>query len=150
MAVTVNIGTTDDAVNVISKKTSLGEDILASLKQPCSVENPVFILSTSLISTTDNYLYCKEFKRYYYITEITGAPGQLCYVSCSVDPLKSYEEQIRALKVNVSRTENADFSNLTDSSLATLAKDEVVFLNLNGSIPTATGTDRTYVLIVSN
>ena len=150
MAVTVNIGTTNDAVNVISKTTSLGEDTLASLKQPCSVENPVFILNSSLVSTTDNYLYCKEFGRYYYITDITEAPGQLSYVGCSVDPLKSYEEQIRALTVNVSRTESTDFSNLADSSLATLANDEVVFLTLSNSIPTAKGTDRTYVLIVSN
>lgn len=150
MAVTVNIGSTNDAANVISKTTNLRDGISANLKQPCSVESPVFILSSSLVSIADNYLYCPDFHRYYYITDITEAAGRTTYVTCTVDPLKSYEDEIRNLTANVSRTENTNFSNIPDSSLTTLSKDEVVFLNLSGSIPSASSTDRQYVLIVSN
>lgn len=150
MAVTINIGTTNDAANVISKNANLGEDISCVLKQPCNVENPVFIVNSNQVSSTNNYLYCSDFHRYYYITNLVDMPGGQTGIQCSVDVLKSYEDQIRALTVNVSRTENTDFSNIADSQLTTLANDEVVFLSLNSSIPAARGTDRTYVLIVSN
>lgn len=149
MAVTVNIGSTNDAANVISKTTNLRDGISANLKQPCDVERPIFILSSSLVSTADNYLYCPDFHRYYYITDISEQPGQAAVVSCEVDALKTYEDEIRALRVNVSRTENTDFSNIPDSQLVTLSKDEVVYLNLSSSIPRSTAQDYSYLLITA-
>lgn len=150
MAVTVKIGTTDDAANVINKTTNLRSDISANLKQPSSVEAPTFILSASLVSTADNYLYCKEFGRYYYITDITEAPGQSAYVTCSVDALKSYADEILALQVNVSRTET-EHSNIIDTNVVTTANDEIVYLPLSGGeLTRAAVTDRRFVLLTSN
>lgn len=150
MAISIQIGSTNDAANVISKTVNLRESINASLKQPCDVERPVFMLNSSLVSTADNYLYCSDFHRYYYIVDISEQPGQIAAISCEVDALKSYEEEIRALKVNVSRTENTDFSNIADSQLTTLANDEVVYLNLSGSIPHSTAMDYSYLLITTS
>ena len=70
-------------------------------------------------------------------------------ITCSVDPLMSYAEQIKSLTVNVSRTENTSHSNIIDSNLITTANDEVVFLNLSGSIPHSTALDYSYLLITA-
>lgn len=150
MAVTINIGSTNDAANVINKTTNLGEDTSANLKQPCSVEAPVFILNSSLVSPTDNYLYCDDFHRYYYITDINEAPGQLAIVTCAVDALKTYADEILALQVNVSRTET-EHSNIIDTNVVTTANDEVVYLPLNGgNLTRAKQSDRRFVLLTSN
>lgn len=150
MAVSVQIGSTNDAANVINKTTNLRGPISANLKQPSSVEAPIFILSSSLVSTADNYLYCSNFHRYYYITDITEAPGQSAYVTCSVDALKSYADEILALQVNVSRTET-EHSNIIDTNVVTTANDEIVYLPLSGSdLTRATATDRRFVLLTSN
>ena len=149
MAVSIQIGSTDSASNVINKQVSLRAAISATLKQPCSVEAPTFILNSNLVSSADNYLYCSDFGRYYYITDITPMTGGQQSVVCSVDPLMSYAEQIKSLTVNVSRTESTSHSNLIDSNLVTTANDEVVFLNLSGSIPHSTAQDYSYLLITA-
>ena len=149
MAISIQIGSTNDAANKINKEVNLGPSIPATVKQPCSVENPVFILNSSLVSTSNNYLYCGSFGRYYYITDISEAPGQCSYVQCVVDPLKTYAAQILSLNVNVSRTET-DHSNIIDSNLVTTANDEVVYLNLSGALTRGGAADRRFVLLTAN
>ena len=98
MAVSIQIGSTDSASNVINKQVSLRAAISATLKQPCSVETPTFILNSNLVSSADNYLYCSDFGRYYYITDIVPMTGGQQSVTCSVDPLMSYAEQIKNIR----------------------------------------------------
>ena len=150
MSVSVQIGSTSSAANVIDKATNLRGGVPATLKQPCAVEAPTFILNSGHVSTSDNYCYCSDFGRYYYITDITTMPGGQKVVQCSVDPLKTYASQIKALQVNVSRTESTEHSNIIDTNLVTTANDEVVFLNLSGSLSRAGSSDRRFVLITSN
>ena len=147
MAVSVQIGTTNSASNVISKQVSLRAAISATLKQPCSVEAPTFILNSSLISHTDNYLYCSDFGRYYYITDIVPMTGGQQSVVCSVDPLMSYAEQIKSLTVNVAREEGAQFSDIGDPNITTLQRDSVVVKNFSGGLTHSKGT---YLLAVAN
>lgn len=150
MAVSIQIGSTSSAANVINKGTSLRGAVSATLKQPCSVEAPAFILNSSLVSTSDNYLYCADFGRYYYIADISEQPGQISVVQCSVDPLMSYKDSILALNVNVSRTET-EHSNIIDTNLVKTANDEVVYLPLSGELERATGlASQRFVLLTSN
>lgn len=149
MSVSVQIGTTDSTSNVIDKNVSLGVSVTADLKQPCSVETPVFILKTNNDYLTANYLYCDDFQRYYYVTDVQVLSGERMQLTCTVDVLKSYSEQIKNLKVNVSRTET-EFGNVIDSSLVTTANDEVVFLNFSGELEPARTGSRTFLLITSN
>lgn len=149
--VSVQIGTTSSAANVLDKNFSLNNAVSAEVKQPCSIEAPIFILKTNENYFTCNYLYCPDFNRYYYITDISANPGGVLALTCTVDALQSYNSQIKELFVNVGRTET-EHSNIIDTSLVTTANDEVVFLNFTGAgnpiTPTATG--RTYLLITSN
>lgn len=64
------------------------------LLEPSSVMSPIFKISMDLDITAFNYLYCAEFDRFYYITNIAAALGGLYELSCEVDVLMSYKGDI--------------------------------------------------------
>lgn len=148
MAIQIQVGSTSSANNVLNKAISLGSTISVTLKQPASVEAPVFIVNSGLVSHSNNYLYCPDFNRYYFITDIVPQTGGAEAIICSVDPLMSFNEQIKALTVNVSREESAEFSDIGDSNVVTLARDSVIVRNFSGSLPRA--EKPCYVLAVAN
>ena len=150
MAVSVQFGTCSDASNVINKTATLGTAKSCELKQPCSVEGPIFIVQSSSVSETDNYAYCSDFGRYYFITDITELTGNRKAVSCQVDALKSFATDILALEVNVNRSESASFSDIADTGVCTLARDEVVFKNFSSGLTRASSSDNIYLLAMAN
>lgn len=151
MAVSVNFGKCSDAPNKINKDVSgLGGAKNCELKQPCSIEAPVFIVNSSSVSNTDNYCHCSDFGRYYFITDITPVPGHRKAVTCQVDALKSFAADILSLSVNVDRSESAQFSDIADSGVCTLAKDEVVFKNFSKGLERTTSSGDNYLLVISN
>lgn len=147
MAVSVQFGTCNDASNVLNKTVTLGTAKSCDLKQPCSVENPYIIVDSGSVSNTDNYAYCGDFGRYYYITGIDELPGHCKGVSLLSDPLMSFKNDIKNLTCNIARNENEQHSQIIDTALCTLAKDEVVWLNFNKSY--TRGTSRRFVLVTS-
>lgn len=150
MAVSVQFGTCSDTNNVINKTATLGTAKSCELKQPCSVEGPIFIVQSSSVSETDNYAYCSDFGRYYFITDITELTGNRKAVSCQVDALKSFAADILALEVNVARSESASFSDIADTGVCTLARDEVVFKNFSKGLTRAASSDNIYLLALAN
>lgn len=154
MSVSVKFGTTDDMPNVINKTYSfLGDAVTCELKDGTSVESPVFLVTNSAVSKTDTYAYCSDLGRYYYITDITLSPDG-CYVSCTCDPLKSFETQILAKDYNVVRGEHRDINTssgmLVDQELNRLSQMDVqVIAAATGiSVVPSGNTSRRYVLIL--
>ena len=87
--------------------TQVGTDITGTLRDDCSIINPVLQLEnfTGLDLTKVNYAYIVEFGRYYYINNIT-LRNKLYEISMHVDVLMSYKDEIRTNKAVVSRQEN--------------------------------------------
>lgn len=77
----------------------------------CDVYGESTILLPQLILRYDsalvncNYAYIPEWLRYYYITNETVSNGGRLVISMEVDPLKSFENEILSLDVNVVRNE---------------------------------------------
>lgn len=147
MAVNVKFGTCNDASNVLNKTVSLGTAKSCEIKQPCSVESPYIIVDSGSISDTANYAQIESFGRYYYITSVDELTGHRKGVSLVSDPLMSFKADIKKLTCNIARNENEKHSQIIDTGLCTLAKDEVVWLNFNKSY--TRGSSRRFVLITS-
>lgn len=153
MSVSVQFGTTDDMPNVINKTYSLGDAVTCELKDGTSVEAPVFLVTDSAVAETDTYAYCSDLSRFYYINDITLSPDG-CYVSCTCDPLKSFETQILAKTYNVVRGEHRDISTpsgmLVDQELNRLSQMDVQTIAAPAgiSVVPAGNTSRRYVLIM--
>lgn len=120
MSHTINIGTTPDDPRKLSKSTSWSSSPSVELYEPCSVMNPVFILKYKASYATCNYLYFPDWNRYYFIDNMTMLSGGKCQLSCTVDTLMSYKDEIKGLQVNVVRNEDKGKANpyFADSSFS--------------------------------
>ena len=66
--------------------------------------SPTFTFAYSAAALSANYLYCNDFNRYYFITNIAIETGGRVRVSCSIDVLQTYADSIRNCKATVIRT----------------------------------------------
>ena len=85
----------------INKKITQILSLSGNLKNESSVMNPTVIIETNNIDF--NYLYIKEFKRYYYVDNITILRTNLIQVDASVDVLMSNKDVIKYLPCLVER-----------------------------------------------
>lgn len=76
------------------------------LKDNTSVINPTIIIkkTTPVPQSAYNYLYIGEFKRYYYIENITSLYENMWQLDCRVDVLMSFAADILATKCIISKT----------------------------------------------
>lgn len=63
------------------------------------------VRDNGIIMVQYNYCYIADFKRYYYITDITISNGYIL-IDCKVDVLMSYANEIRACSAVIKRQES--------------------------------------------
>lgn len=95
-----------DKVVVDKSITQVGSDITGTLREGCSVIDPVIKFESTVGShlTDCNYAYITEFGRYYYINNII-CTGKLFEVHMHVDVLMTYKDGIRENSAVISRQE---------------------------------------------
>lgn len=98
-----------------------GTQISVVLKENCSIENPVFIVSTPM---TD-YTYVEAFGHYYFVSDIVNLNAGQSEIHCGIDPMATYKTEIGATSAFVlydgtSNTEIPD-SRLSTKTTATYA-----------------------------
>ena len=95
-----------DKIVVDKSITQIGSDITGTLREDCSVIDPVIkfegTVGTNL--TTCNYAYITEFDRYYYINNIVCV-GNLFELQMHVDVLMTYRSGIRTNSAVIARQE---------------------------------------------
>lgn len=93
--------------NVLDKNiTQVGSDITGTLRDDCSVVDPVIKVEGLAANITGvNYAYIQEFNRYYYINNITCS-GPFFELQMHVDVLKTYAQEIRENRAVISRQQN--------------------------------------------
>ena len=64
-----------------------------------------------------NYCYVPAFHRFYYIDNISGEAGEILYLACRVDVLKSYQDEILNLMVEVGRSSATQCKFLNDGQM---------------------------------
>lgn len=96
-----------DKNHVDKSITQMGNDLSGSLRDDCSIVNPVIRIEdyTGFDFSEVNYAYIPEFKRYYYINNIT-LKNKMFELSMHVDVLMSYRDEIRSNSAVISRQEN--------------------------------------------
>lgn len=87
------------------------------VKEPCSMNAPVFILTMGSSPINANYIYCEEFGRYYYIQEKIVITGQRIELHCKSDVLMSFASVIENMITTVTRYEGAGVNRIPDNRL---------------------------------
>lgn len=87
----------------------------AQIKSPSSVNEPLLQLAKGTITPTYyNYVYIPDFNRYYFINDITYNIG-VWLISCNVDVLASFKEDITASSQYVLRSSSNYNANIMDN-----------------------------------
>ena len=117
---TLKIYTNTSEKNKVDKNiTQVGQDISGTLRESCSVVDPVIAIE-GLSDMSVNYAYITEFGRYYYINNIV-CRGNLFELHMHVDVLMSYRGGIRSNTAVISRQQNEYNLYLTDGVFKTEA-----------------------------
>lgn len=91
-------------------------------KEPTNISNPVLKISgeeiTNNILTKSNYVYIDKLKRYYYITDMRIVRNNLLEISCNVDVLMSFKEQILQQQAIIERNSNEFNTYLNDDEFS--------------------------------
>lgn len=116
MSMTIKLYHNDSDKRTVTKTLS-NEGSLegATIIDDTTILNPrLKVRDNGIIMVQYNYCYIADFKRYYYITNITVSNGYII-IDCKVDVLMSYAAEIRACTGVIARQENVWSGYLDDS-----------------------------------
>lgn len=139
----------DNVVNKVLENIKTVSSITAYDK--IDIINPTFILSYDASLLTCNYLYCNELARYYYTKPSLDTGGRLV-LTCSVDPLMSFKDDIYNAEATILRSESIGRPTMIpDSQLPIIPNQSDIITQIGfNSISELTGsslTNQDYILI---
>ena len=107
-------------VNKVSKSLATVKTLTGTLRDESSLITPVFRVELSASELTNiNYMYIKEFQRYYFITDITVVRNGLVELKGRIDVLQTYKDDIKGNTAIIERQENEYNMYLNDSEFMT-------------------------------
>lgn len=113
----INFFVNNSDPKVINKNITAGLSLDGYLKEECSIINPMIMIETDESVINYNYLYIPTFNRYYYISDITSVHNNLFRITCNVDPLMSFKDQIMNLPVILDDTQSVNSDYYIDSEV---------------------------------
>lgn len=118
--------------NKLEKKLSNEIKMTGQLREQSSIVSPSIMIKHDNPSNF-NYAYIPEFKRYYFITDITSIRNGLWEVTMHVDVLMSFKDGIKNTSIILSDTETTGQTNYMSgeqwASTVKTATDIVSFPN---------------------
>lgn len=152
MAITLQLLQTSSDNRALHKNWNGLKTVTCTVKEPCELSNPVFILAFDNLVFNSNYCYCENFGRYYYINERILTSGNRIELHCHVDVLQTYNSAISGLTVTVTRQENIGINHIPDSLLPLDPVKQTRCIDLGNNIFNLTGANNlthNFVLNVS-
>ena len=143
----VNLYYTNDDEHKLHKTLTSIHNCIGSLKDNCSLIDPVILLETAeATATRANYMTISDLDimRYYFIKDWVMYRDGLVEVHATLDPLMTYETQIRALECTVARNEIDADSYLYDENYKIDAYSNIV----TKTFPTGFDNERMILLTV--
>ena len=107
MSMTIKLYHNDSDKRTVNK-TLTNEGALANaviIDDTTILEPRLKVRDNGIIMVQYNYCYIADFKRYYYITDITVSNGYIL-IDCKVDVLMSYAQEIKALTCVIKRQQS--------------------------------------------
>jgi hypothetical protein len=98
------------------------------LKNECSIQNPtVFIEGAFNIGNNinANYMFLPDYRRYYYITEITQVRANLVKISGRVDVLMSFKDEIQN-SIGIVRKQEHNYNLFLDDGSLKVYQDKLI------------------------
>jgi len=130
---TVSIGNTSKRINSISHTFSGGSSLNCKLKEPCSMQTPVFIVQG--LSKGTFYNYASFEGRYYWVDDIVYLTNNLQEVHCHLDPLATYADAIKNTNAFVVYGDSGHWNEYMDDIRMQPEEESVSITATHGNIP---------------
>ena len=101
-----------------TKQPSGGTELEVTLRKPCRMETPVFILDNASAFDID---YVEAFGHYYYVTDKIHLDNNRVQVECTQDVLATYKSSIGATTALIARSSSNYNKYLKDDYVSTYA-----------------------------
>lgn len=131
--------------NRINKVLTSAETLEGTLRESSNVVNPSITVQAGSGIVTYNYCYIPEFKRYYFIDEITSIRNGLWNVKLKVDVLMSFKDQILLCSGIVGDSTNNGSTYLQGSQFVANCKNYTDIVNFSNGF----NSDGEYILITA-
>lgn len=123
-----------------SEKNRIGKTLTntltfsGTLRGETSVTAPVIMLEADDL-TDFNYAYIPEFKRYYFISDVTSVRSGLWRVSLAVDVLESFKDEIKQLTVILRGTQTTGLNKYISGNVwKTNVKETTTIVNFSAGL----------------
>lgn len=147
---TLNLYTISDDKRKVRKTVGTATQLTGTLREECSVLDPVITIESSSNLSGKNYAYISDFGRYYFITDITAVTDKLWRISMHVDVLMSYSSQLLPLEMIAKRQENMINHYINDGQIPCNAYRNITTHKFSENVSFRDGTQTTpFVLIAS-
>lgn len=112
--------------NRIGKKLKKVTTLIGTMRQELDILNPVFVITLKENFSEYNYLYVKELKKFFFITNKELLNNSLIKLTCHVDVLETYKAEILNHNAIIARNEKSYNLYIPDSEFV-LRADSMVF-----------------------
>lgn len=113
-----------------------------------NIFTPTITIDYDINVLTSNYVYISAFSRYYYINNISLQIGKKLLLTCYVDVLMSFADEILNTFVNVCRAQNPANRDLSDDKIQINPKTDFIETNMFPNNPFTSGGNQ-YVIGVN-
>lgn len=141
MAINLQLLQTSSDNRALYKSWNGLKSLTCTIKEPCELSNPIFIVAFDNSAFNANYAYCDNFGRYYYINERVLVTGGRIELHCHVDVLQTYNSSIAALTATVTRQQHAGINHVPDSLLPLSPAKQTYVAALGGNVFNLTGAN---------
>lgn len=149
MSFNIELKTNNSPLNFVNKSVVNVMTVTGVLRDGTNIVDPIISIETSVsndIIGSINYAYIPEFKRFYFITNITSECNGIWSLEMHCDVLMSYKDGIKAQNAVVSRQENIRNMYLDDGSFMAYQNPYVFTRYFSEASPFSA---QEYVLIVA-
>lgn len=130
-----------------TKQPNGGIEVNVNLKDDTSILSPTF--DCIGVPATVNYIYCPDFGRYYYVSDITRAGKDRLLIRCEADPMATYKSAIGYYTGDIEYTASSNIKTILDPrnkpTCEILTKDTNI-----GTLPTFDTTANCFIVGVAD
>lgn len=118
--------------NEANKELVIIKETTGTIKEDCSILDPVIVMKNFTELPTANYLYIDEFKRYYFIKDIVILSNGYSTISCHSDILSNALPYLLKLDAVIARQEFIYNPDLNDASIPVLQNEKTQYKRFPG------------------
>ena len=118
--------------NEANKELVIIKETTGTIKEDCSILDPVIVMKNFTDLPTANYLYIDEFKRYYFIKDIVILNNGYSTISCHSDILSNALPYLLKLDAVIARQEFIYNPDLNDASIPVLQNEKTQYKRFPG------------------